>query len=243
MNKKYYGRREFLALSGAGIAGLAGRAWPRVPDIDARRADLVVFNANVHTVDAGMPKAEAFAVSNGRLVAVGRSEQIRKAFGRGARLFDAGQMTIVPGFIDCHNHAEGESLLDDVLVGNPFEVEFVTIDGIVDKLRKKAAETPEGTWVEGFFFDDTKVKDQRQLNIHDLDRVSTVHPVAVHHRGGHTAFYNSLALRLAGVGRVTPNPSGGTFDRDSNGELNGRVTDNAIDLVNKIGTRATLSAR
>ena len=133
----------------------------------------------------------------------------------------------MPGFIDCHNHATGNVLLYDVLVGNPYVVEFVTIASIVDKLRAKARETPPGTWVEGYFFDDTKVKDNRPLNVHDLDQVSKDHPVAVHHRGGHTSFYNSKALEMAGINKNTPNPPGGTFDHDANGELNGRVTDRA----------------
>ncbi len=105
-----------------------------------------------------------------------------------------GGATIVPGFIDTHNHANGTVLLYEVLVGNPFEVEFVTVDSIVAKLRARAAQTPPGYWVEGYFFDDTKVKDGRQLTMHDLDQVSKDHPVAVHHRGGHTSFYNSKAF-------------------------------------------------
>ena len=119
------------------------------------------------------------------------------------------------------------TLLYDVLVGNPYVVEFVTIASIVDKLRAKARETPPGIWVEGYFFDDTKVKDNRQLNVHDLDQVSKDHPVVVHHRGGHTSFYNSKALEMADINKNTPNPPGGTFDRDANGDLNGRVTDRA----------------
>ena len=130
-------------------------------------------------------------------------------------------MTVVPGFIDCHLHPEGTTLLYEVLVGNPYEVEFVTIDSIVQKLRAKAAQTPAGTWVEGFFFDDTKVKDKRLINVHDLDRVSTEYPVAVHHRGGHTSFYNGKALALAGITRDTPDRPGGTFDRDGNGASTG----------------------
>lgn len=84
-------------------------------------------------------------------------------------------MTIVPGFIDCHNHAPGVTLMYDVLVGNPYEVEFVAIDSIVDKLRAKAKDAAADTWVEGSFFDGTKVRDKRDkraLNVHDLDRVS-----------------------------------------------------------------------
>jgi predicted amidohydrolase YtcJ len=128
-----------------------------------------------------------------------------------------------------------------VLVGNPFEVEFVTIASIVEKLRAKARETPPGTWVSGYFHDDTKLKDKRPLTARDLDQVSTEHPVVVNHRGGHTSFYNSKALELAKVTKETPNPPGGTFDRDENGELNGRVTDRARSVFNGVGRRPTLS--
>jgi predicted amidohydrolase YtcJ len=148
-------------------------------------------------------------------------------------------MTIVPGFIDCHNHAPGEVLLYNVLVGNPFIVEFVTIDSIVAKLRAKAQQTPPGTWVEGFFFDDTKVKDGRMLNVHDLDQVSKDHPVVVEHRGGHTSFYNSKALEMADINKSTPNPPGGTFDKDADGNLNGRVTDRARGAFSRVGKRTT----
>ena len=144
---------------------------------------------------------------------MGKSADIKGLIGKRTQTFDAKQMTIVPGFTDCHNHAGGSTLLYEVLVGNPFEVEFVTIASIIDKLKAKARETPPGTWVEGYFHDDTKLKDKRPLNVHDLDQVSTEHPVAVHHRGGHTSFYNSKALELAGITKDTPNPPGGTFDQ------------------------------
>src|SRR5262249_27023749 len=87
------------------------------------------------------------------------------------------------------------------------------------------------------FYDDTKVKDKRLINVQDLDKVSRDHPVAVHHRGGHTSFYNSKALQMAGITRDSTNPPGGTFDRDANGALNGRVTDRAKDVVDKVGKR------
>jgi predicted amidohydrolase YtcJ len=233
-------RRGFIGLTGAGIASVAGGSWLRIAAAaDAIEPDLVVFNAKVYTLDSRMPKAEAFAVRDSRFVAVGSSEEIRNLAGKRTRTLDAGQMTIVPGFIDCHNHASGDVLLYEVLVGNPFEVEFVTIASVVDKLRKKASETPAGTWVEGYFFDDTKVKDKRQLNASDLDGVSTDHPVAVHHRGGHTAYYNNKALQMAGITRSTPNPPGGTFDRNAKGDLNGRVTDRALNVFDNVGGRKT----
>src|SRR5581483_143894 len=235
-------RRRFLTLAGSGAAllgapALRTAAWAQMPAGGTSSPDLIVVNANVYTVDPRLPRAEAFAIWGGRFQAVGSNSDIRNLARRDTPVFDAQQMTVVPGFIDCHNHASGEMLLYEVQVGDPFEVKFVTIDSIIEKLRKRAQETPPGMWVEGQFFDDTKVRDGRQLNVHDLDKVSTQHPVAVHHRGGHTAFYNSNALQLAGITKATPNPPGGTFDRDSNGELNGRVTDNAMDVFAKVGAR------
>jgi predicted amidohydrolase YtcJ len=236
-------RRRFLTLAGGGAGALLCArsprvaAWAQEPVARANDPDWIIVNAKVYTVDDRQPRAEAFAIKGGRFQAVGSSEDIRNLARRDTPIFDAQQMTIVPGFIDCHNHAEGEVLLYEVLVGDPFEVKFVTIDSIIEKLRKKASETPAGTWVEGYFFDDTKVSDKRQLNVHDLDKVSTQHPVVVHHRGGHTGFYNSKALQLAGITQETPNPPGGTFDRDKNGELDGRVSDNAMGVFAKVGVR------
>src|SRR5215469_16555214 len=241
MRKHSHSRREFMGLAGAvGITGALGRPL-LVADLQGRDADLVVFNARVYTVDSRAPKAEAFAVKAGHFAAVGTTEDMKAFIGKGTQTYDAKQMTVVPGFIDTHNHAPGNVLMYEVLVGNPYVVEFVTIASIVEKLRAKARETPAGNWVEGYFFDDTKVKDNRQLSIHDLDRVSKDHPVAVHHRGGHTAFYNSKALEIAGINKNTPNPPGGTFDRDANGELNGRVTDRAMNALNRAGKRPALT--
>jgi predicted amidohydrolase YtcJ len=250
MSNSRHQRREFLGLIGASAIGLAGRnflgahllAEREGVTLDPRHANLVVFNAKVYTIDSGMPKAEAFAVKGGRFLFVGSTAEAKGFIGKGTQTFDAKQMTIVPGFIDCHNHAGGNVLLYEVLVGNPYEVEFVTIASIIDKLRAKAAQTAPGIWVDGYFFDDTKVKDNRPLNVQDLDQISTEHPVCVHHRGGHTSYYNRRALELAGVDKNTANRMGGTYDHDENGELNGRVTDRARDVFDSVGTRETFTA-
>src|SRR5215831_6869041 len=245
MKQKRQNRREFLGLTGASVVGLAGGSFLRSnvlaemdsTDADPRHADLVVLNAKVYTIDSRMPRAEAFVVKGSRFIFVGNTPDAKAFIGKGTRTFDAKQMTIVPGFIDCHNHAGGNTLLFDVIVGNPFEVEFVTIASIIDKLRAKAQKTSPGFWVDGYFFDDTKVKDNRQLSVHDLDHVSTEHPVCVHHRGGHTSYYNGKALELAGIDKNTPNRIGGTYDHEENGELTGRVTDRARDMFNNVGKR------
>lgn len=233
-------RRLFLRQSGALLGGLcatylaeASVSWD---------ADLVVWNANVHTVDSAMPAAQAFAVKDGRFVAIGTNEEAKAWIGKHTETINARHMTIVPGFIDCHNHSPGEMLLYGTAVGNPYEVEFVSIASIIEKLRAKAQQSQPGFWVEGVLYDDTKVKDKRLLSIHDLDQVSTENPVSVTHRGGHTSFYNSKAFELAGVDKNTRDPFGGKFDRDDSGQLTGRVSDNARDIFEKVGKRIQLTS-
>ena len=110
MNKHRHSRREFLGLTGAGVASLAAGNFldttasgeAQTAEADPRHADLVVFNAKVYTVDSRMPKAEAFGVSGGRFVYVGSTAEAKVLIGGRTQAFDAKQMTIVPGFIDCH---------------------------------------------------------------------------------------------------------------------------------------------
>jgi len=243
-------RREFLGLSAAGAVGALAPSWlgamPHVRTMPSSSMavdpDLIVLNARVYTVDPAMPRVEAFAVSAGRFVALGRTSEMRAIAGKRTQVIDAKGMTVVPGFIDTHNHARGTVLLYEVLVGNPFEVEFVSIASVIEKLRARARTTPAGFWVEGYFHDDTKLSDKRQLTMRDLDAVSTEHPVVVRHRGGHTSFYNGKAFELAKVTKHTPNPAGGTLDKDANGELNGRVTDTAMGRLSASGQRVVLDA-
>ncbi|HWU55059.1 MAG TPA: amidohydrolase family protein, partial [Rhizomicrobium sp.] len=238
-------RRHFMSCMGSALAGAA--IAPHAAFADPQEPDLIVFNARVHTVDTATPSAQAFAVRAGRFVAVG-SNDIKSLAGKKTRTIDAKGMMVVPGFIDTHNHAGGggaimtgnaggEGMLYDVHVGNPYEVEQVSIASIIAKLRAKAATLPPGTWVVGDFLDDTKLAEKRPLNVHDLDKVSTDHPVIVIHRGGHTYFVNSKAFQMAGITKATPNPFGGTYDKDAGGELNGRVTDLAGHVFLKVGKR------
>jgi predicted amidohydrolase YtcJ len=235
-------RREFMGLVAGSATVFASWRSRAALAADSTDPDLVVFNANVYTVDPLTPRAEAFAVKAGRFTAIGSSDDIKSLTGRRTRTYDAKQMTVVPGFIDAHNHAPGAILLYEVLVGNPYDVEFVTIESIIEKLRARAREIPPGTWVEGYFFDDTKVKDNRTLTIRDLDQVSHEHPVAVRHRGGHTSYYNSKAFELAGITKDIKDSAAGTYDRDHDGDLNGRVTDRARLVFNKVGNHPAFTA-
>jgi predicted amidohydrolase YtcJ len=212
-----YSRGEFLSLTAmlAGAAALGkvpfGRALgqqPRMAPIPPESPDLILVNGRVLTMDAAAPRAEAFAVRFGRFAAVGSNSDIRNLATRATPVVDAGGMTVVPGFIDCHAHPRGVNELYEV------NANVRSVKEIQDALRRKVASTPPGYWISGYMFDDTKLTDGPLTRQH-LDAVSTNHPIGVHHRGGHTSFYNSKAFELAGVTRDTPDPDHGRFFRDS----------------------------
>jgi predicted amidohydrolase YtcJ len=227
-------RRAFLGTGSAALALAPSRLWAGIVD---RSATLILRGGRVHTLDPAQPLADSVAIGGSRILGVGTWAELKALAGPATTVIDLGGQAVVPGFIDCHNHAVGEVLAFEALVGNPFDVEFVTIDSIVAKLAERARAAPPGQWVEGFFYDDTKIKDGRGLTRQDLDRVSADHPVMVHHRGSHTAVVNSLALRLAGITRDTPDPFGGTYVRDDHGDLTGLVTDLATAPFEKVGQR------
>jgi predicted amidohydrolase YtcJ len=233
-----YTRGEFLGF-GAMLAGAFGvgrlGSQPLAAQAPAGVApDLVVVNANVYTMDAGQPRATAFAVKNERIIAVGSTADVRNLASAGTPVFDAQRMTIVPGFIDAHSHPSGVDELYGV------NCDLRTVAEIQTAIRKKAQTTPAGTWINGFMFDDTKL--DRPLLKTDLDSATESHPVVVDHRGGHTSWYNSRALALAAITRATPDPRDGRFFRDERGEITGRVAENARTVFDKVGTRETFTA-
>jgi len=234
-----YSRGEFLSLSAmlAGAVALAkvpfNRALaqpPRLAPIPPESPDFVLVNGRVLTMDTTAPRAEAFAVKSGRFVAVGSNSDVRNLATRATPVVDAGGMTVVPGFIDCHCHPSGVNELFEV------NANLRSVKEIQEALRKKVATTPPGFWISGYMFDDTKLTDGPLTKQH-LDQVSTNHPIGVHHRGGHTSFYNSKAFQLAGVTRDTPDPDNGRFFRDASGEHNGRVAELARGTIDRVGER------
>lgn len=193
------------------------------------RADLVVLNARVYTVDDTLPRAEAFAVRNGRFIAVGSSDDVRNLAGSGTEIIDASGMTVVPGFIDAHSHPAWGGIEELVNVN----VDKRSVAEIQQALRERAANTPPGEWVIGYKYDDTKLREGRPINRKDLDEAVPDHPVQVGHRGGHTSAYNTRAFELVGVTVDTPDPEGGHFYREG-GELTGLVAEQANAPFNRL---------
>jgi hypothetical protein len=133
---------------------------------------------------------------------------------------------VVPGFIDAHTHIcySGIRHLKQV------DCDLRSIAEIQNAIRTRAAKVAPGTWVVGFKYDDTKTSEGRKLTREDLDAAAPAHPVFIGHRGGHTAYVNSLALKTAGVTEKTPDPAGGHYDRDAGtGRLTGGLRELATD--------------
>jgi predicted amidohydrolase YtcJ len=146
-----------------------------------------------------------------------------------ARRVDLGGHRVTPGFNDAHAHPciSGVEHLRNVACDSE------SIAAIQAALRARAAKTPPGQWVMGFLYDDGKTP--RPLNREDLDAAVPDRPVVVRHRGGHTIFVNSMALKQAGIDESTPNPPGGLYDR-TDGRLNGRIADLATAPIDKLTT-------
>lgn len=202
----------------------------------AEPADLVIRQANVLTVDAQQPKAAAFAVREGKFVAVGSEEMLKPFVGPNTKVLDLSGKTVVPGFIDAHAHP-GPIYPEDSRWANvdcsPKKIR--TMDDLVAALKRKAERTPPGQWVFGSRYQETKLG--RQPTRHDLDRASTNHPIIVSHSSGHQSVCNSLALQLARVMRETEDPPGGRFVRDDKGELTGLLQERAAAVVRAAGPR------
>src|SRR5215471_12826232 len=198
--------------------------------LERTEPDLVLYNGNFWTVNPSLPRAEAVAVADGRFLAVGSTAEILALAGARTRKIDLGKKPVLPGFVDAHSHPASSGLMHLRQV----DCDLRSIKAIQTALRERAGKTPPGEWVLGFKYDDTKTAEGRMLNVKDLDEAVPDHPVLVNHRGGHENFVNSLALKAARVDENTPDPTGGKFDRDPTGHLNGRIIERANAAFEKV---------
>lgn len=183
------------------------------------RADLIFTNGVVHTVDASNSIAEAVAISDGRILAVGSSAEISATAGPSTRRVDLAGRSLAPGFIDAHHHFVGVGGAQDAI--DCKAPGMGSIRAIVEEVRKKAAVLPPGTWIRGRGYDQSRLVEQRHPNRHDFDPVSPEHPVVFTRTCGHILAFNSKAIELAKLSMTAPDIDGGRYDRDGDGNLLG----------------------
>ena len=229
-------RKALLAASfllGAGAASAQGIA------------DRIYTGGPILTIDDAQPRAEAVAVRDGRILAVGSLADVTKHKGDATETFDLDGRTMLPGFFDAHGHVVfgGLQALSANLLAPP-DGEVKDIASLQSTLRSWAEKNAEAVkaagMIMGFGYDNAQLADLRHPTRDDLDAVSTDLPVIVVHQSGHLGVANSKALELAGVTAATENPPGGVYRRGADGEPNGVLEEYAffkilLPLLAKLG--------
>jgi predicted amidohydrolase YtcJ len=193
--------------------------------IAATPADMLLYNGKVVTVDRTFSIRSAVAVKDGKILAVGGPELVRRY--RAARTIDLHGRTLMPGFIDTHLHLYGLSHR---------QIEPAKATSIADlkaMVAAKAKALGPGEWVTGYGWDEAQLADKRVPTRSDLDEAAPDNPVALVRAGAHSVVGNSAAFRLAGITAATPEPESGVIERDARGEPSGIIRERS-DLLTSL---------
>jgi len=174
----------------------------------AADADLIVHRAKVVTVDAKFSVAEAIAVKDGKIAAVGTDADVLKFKGAGTRVIDAGGRIVLPGLMDSHTHPVGAAMSEwKEPLPDPRSLKEVFA-----YIRKQAESTPEGSWIVLRFAFPTRLDDARFPTKAELDQAAPRPPVK--YNAGPASVVNSMALKISGITKDTPNPKAGEIVKD-----------------------------
>jgi len=192
-------------------------------------ADLVLRGGAVYAVDAARSWAQAVAVRDGAIIAVGTDAQIGGLTGAGTQVIDLAGRMLLPGFVDAHVHASAaglERLRCDLSEAHGLD-DYLTV------VRRYAQASPEAEWITGGGWS-IGVFPGGAPSRRDLDRVAPDRPVFLSNRDHHGAWVNSRALELAGVTAGTPDPADGRIEREPDGTPSGTLQEGAMGLVERV---------
>jgi len=179
-------------------------------------ADLIFIGGDVVTMDDALAEAEAVAVADGKILAVGSVAEIDVLRGEATRVVDLGGKALLPGFIDGHSHFFQVALVAGAAnVSAPPVGKVSTIADIVTALKAHAAKHPlqPGEWLLGYGYDGSALRDGREATRDDLDSAFPETPVLLVHVSAHGCLLNSAALKIVGIDASTPTPPGGVIAR------------------------------
>jgi len=196
----------------------------------AEKADLILHNGKVVTVDRSFSIKSAIAVKDGKILAVG-GDEITKNY-EAPKKVDLKGRTLIPGFMD--NHLHPMSLAHRSI--EPSKAKSIV--EIQAQLKAKAKELGPNEWITGYGWDEALLTEKRNLTKKDLDAVTPNNPVALTRAGGHSIVGNSLALKAAGITRTTEDPKSGLIEHGDDGEPNGIIRERN-DLYLKMVPRDT----
>lgn len=195
--------------------------------------DLILHNGRILTVDSTDRIAEAVAIRGQRIVAVGSDAHVRALATGATRQINLGGRAVTPGLLDAHAHVSGGGAERLYLLDVGFPV-VQSISDVVDSVRGRAATLPAGSWIVGRGWDEGKFAERRLPSAADLDAAAPEHPVFLTNTTGHYSVTNSVALRLAGISRATPDPPNGTIDRAADGSPTGVLKESARAMVERL---------
>jgi predicted amidohydrolase YtcJ len=203
-----------------------------IPAKDANLApELLLLNATVHTMDDSQPSAEAVAVLNNRIIAVGSTVELRALAGPKTRVIDAGGKNVFPGFNDAHVHF----LTGGFSLANVDLRDAKSPEEMARRLGEYARKLPKGRWILGGDWDHEKWPGAPLPTRQMIDAATPDNPVFVNRLDGHMALANSLALKLASISKATNDPPGGVIVRDAkSGEATGVLKDAAQEIVERV---------
>ena len=204
--------------------------------IAALSPDLILTNGTVLTADQNNNQAEAVAVWNGRIGAVGAKSDIEVLGDNRTQIVDLKGRCVLPGLTDPHVHfADGGASMMHRLDCRDFYSNVRSIPQIIEKISEQAQSQPPGTWVvaHGSPMQDFRMPEGRFPTRHELDVASPNNPVTINF-GAHITIANSKALELAGVNKSTDAPPGGAIELDDSGELSGKLVERAQYLVRAV---------
>ncbi len=228
-----------LALFGAAALMQAQSSPPEVIFLHGNIYAGALTDAAAPAKTIALPRAQALAVRQARIVAIGTNAEIEKLKGRQTQVIDLGGHFVMPGFNDAHLHfsSGGFDKLNVSLAGTR------TLEEMKSRIAERAKSTPPGEWITGRGWDDTKWNPVKLPSRQDLDAVTGDHPAVFSRADGHSLVANSAALGAAGINRNTPDVPGGKIDRDANGEPTGILRDAAMGLVEAKVPPPSLSQR
>ncbi len=182
----------------------------------ADTADKIFINGKIITVDQQNTIAEAVAIKDGKILAVGSNEEIEKLKGQSTVVVDLDGKTLTPGFIDGHSHFMSIEVGTLVNVSPPPMGPVKNIPDIVAELLKfkKEKNIKDGEWISGFGYDQEQLEEKRHPTKEDLDAAFPNNPVVITHASGHMLVANSYALRISGIDSNTVDPKGGVIVRE-----------------------------
>ena len=198
-----------------------------------KAADLIVLNGDIYTGSsagssgAASHRAQALAVSHGKIIAVGSNADVQKLKGPDTRIFDAAGHFVMPGFNDAHVHlsSAGFEKLNVDLVGSK------SLDEMKQRIAARVKTAAAGEWIKGEGWDHTLWAKQKTPTRQDIDSVTGDHPAIFTRVDGHIAVANTAALKAAGITGQTQAPQGGKIDLDEKGEPTGILRETAMGLV------------